>query len=132
MLGWLVLVLGRGWLAVVGVVPLAVGIATGRMLAARWSAERRPTSPPRLVTTSIAAIAVVVLVLGLLRPASTPSIEDGNGDPVVGSVTELTPVEIGGHTQWLQVRGVDRANPVLLYLAGGPGGSDMGALPERP
>jgi pimeloyl-ACP methyl ester carboxylesterase len=33
----------------------------------------------------------------------------------------LESVQIGGIPQWLSIRGADRANPVLLYLHGGPG-----------
>lgn len=32
-------------------------------------------------------------------------------------------VEIGGIQQWIQIRGEDRDNPVILVLAGGPGNS---------
>lgn len=32
-------------------------------------------------------------------------------------------VEIGGIEQWIQIRGEDRENPVVLILAGGPGNS---------
>lgn len=35
-------------------------------------------------------------------------------------------VKIGGIEQWIQIRGQDRNNPVLLCLHGGPGGSWLG------
>jgi len=37
----------------------------------------------------------------------------------------LEPVMIGGIEQWISVRGQDLANPVLLYLHGGPGSAMM-------
>lgn len=36
-------------------------------------------------------------------------------------------VPIGGIAQWVQVGGDDRANPILLYLHGGPGGTSVPA-----
>lgn len=38
-------------------------------------------------------------------------------------IQEARFVEIGGIEQWVQIRGRDRANPVVLILAGGPGNS---------
>ncbi len=40
-------------------------------------------------------------------------------------IDELTAVEINGARQWLRIRGVNVANPVLLYLHGGPGGTSL-------
>jgi pimeloyl-ACP methyl ester carboxylesterase len=41
-------------------------------------------------------------------------------------IDEARYVKIGGIDQWLQIRGEDRNNPVLLCLHGGPGGSWLG------
>ena len=38
-------------------------------------------------------------------------------------------VKVGGIDQWIQIRGQDRSNPVILCLHGGPGGSWLGQTP---
>jgi pimeloyl-ACP methyl ester carboxylesterase len=76
----------------------------------------------------VLAVAVVVTGVSFSRPATTPPIVGPDGDPVPGSVAELTTARIGGHDQALMIRGRDASLPVLLHLAGGPGGTDIGAM----
>ena len=49
------------------------------------------------------------------RNAATFAIKTANG------IDESSYVTIGGIEQWVTIRGEDRANPVLLFLHGGPG-----------
>ncbi len=60
--------------------------------------------------------------------ASTPAIRDENGNRVDGSVAELRQVTLNGRKEWISIRGYDKSKPVLLFLAGGPGGSQMAAV----
>lgn len=57
--------------------------------------------------------------------AFTPPITDENGTVVPGSIASLERVELNGSTQWITVRGYSKNLPVLLFLAGGPGGSEL-------
>ena len=50
---------------------------------------------------------------------------DDAGIPVPGSIAELTTVSLGGVEQTISVRAADPDKPVLLYLSGGPGQSDI-------
>ena len=74
----------------------------------------------------IAVIALLVLAVGgflglraYLQHANAPAyaITSPNG------INEAGYVKIGGIEQWVQIRGHDRTNPVLLCVHGGPGGT---------
>jgi proline iminopeptidase len=77
---------------------------------------------------AISTLAVVALVAGILRPASTEAILGEDGQPVAGSIAELVDVRIGGHDQAIMLRGVSMQAPVLLFLEGGPGGTALGRI----
>lgn len=55
---------------------------------------------------------------------TTPPIRGGRPN----SIAALERVSLGGVDQWLTLRGHDVAAPLLLYVHGGPGGPDLGAL----
>jgi proline iminopeptidase len=76
------------------------------------------------------ALAVVLTIVGVVvaRPATTAPILGADGRVVPGSVAELTTAAIGGKAQAIMIRGRSTALPVLLHLAGGPGGTDVGAM----
>ncbi|MER7277666.1 alpha/beta hydrolase [Dactylosporangium sp. NPDC000244] len=70
------------------------------------------------VTAAAATIAAAPLAYRAVRKhqrANDARIDTPNG------VAEGRYVTIGGVEQWLQIRGEDRANPVLLVVHGGPG-----------
>lgn len=73
---------------------------------------------------------IIVLILGILffLPGYTNSIKDLNGNPFPESIASLEKVNIGESEQWVLIRGVNKRNPVILFLHGGPGTSDMGLL----
>jgi proline iminopeptidase len=91
--------------------------------------------------TLVAAVATVCLIAPAARaqraPAPTTPLSFGafpmSRDSVVGRIAELqrihTPegievlesVEVNGSTQWISIRGLNRRNPILLVVHGGPG-----------
>lgn len=60
--------------------------------------------------------------------AYTPAILDAQGQPLAGSIALMETVPVNGTDQWLVMRGKSIHNPVLLYLSGGPGASELGLV----
>ena len=42
------------------------------------------------------------------------------------SIAELSNIDIGGISLWLQIRGTNKNNPIILFLHGGPGTAQIG------
>ena len=78
---------------------------------------------------SIIIIILIVLLILLVTVsqlmAHTPAIKDDKGNIVKGSIAELKKVDLNGRKEWISIRGVNKDAPVLLFLAGGPGGTQM-------
>jgi pimeloyl-ACP methyl ester carboxylesterase len=109
---------GRGLHALLALLPMVVGVSVGLAIA-------RPRALLGLAPTGILGLAVIGLALLVAMPGSTPPVMGADGQPVPGSIAELTTVELGGHEQAISVRAADADRPVLLYLSGGPGQSDI-------
>lgn len=81
----------------------------------------------KIIAATCAGFLLVALLAVWLSQAtaSTPPITNADGDPIPGSIAALEKVSLRGSDQWITIRGHDRTNPVLLFLAGGPGGSEL-------
>src|SRR5918994_3290043 len=109
---------GRVFHALLALFPMLVGASIGLAIA-------RPRRLLALLPTGILALAVIGLAVLVALPASAPPVLGANGQPVPGSIAELTTVDLGGQEQAISIRAADPDKPVLLYLSGGPGQSDI-------
>lgn len=127
--GALALLLGRGFHGLVGLLPMVLGASLGAALARRLSGQTPVARIGTFVRRGVAALtAIGLLALAVLiaMPASTPPILGPDGRPIPGSIAELTSVRLGGKDQAILIRAHSPDRPVLLYLSGGPGQSDLG------
>jgi hypothetical protein len=76
----------------------------------------------KYIGISILVLIVALISFGLLyrkylqhRVAEARAITSANG------IESLEPVRIGGIEQWIEVRGQNVNNPILLFIHGGPG-----------
>lgn len=132
--GILAFLLGRGLHAVLALLPMILGAAVGAGVARRNEGRQRTHGWARIglvarrVIAGVTALALLALVAAISRPASTDPIPTATGAPMTGSIAEQLRVPIGGHDQAMMIRSTDTSNPVLLFLAGGPGGTELGAM----
>jgi pimeloyl-ACP methyl ester carboxylesterase len=133
--GLMALVLGRGVHGLLSVLPMLLGAAVGAGVARRLDATPGGPTGTRSIATTLrrtvavlTAVALVALSVALARPAGTDAIVDADGQLIPGSIAELTRVDINGRDLAMMIRGHSTDNPVLLFLAGGPGGSELGAM----
>jgi len=75
-----------------------------------------------LLLLAIGAALATYLLLGVGRDVNANMEWYGSANGIL----EEDFVELGGHPQYIRIRGRDKANPVLLDLHGGPGGAQSG------
>jgi proline iminopeptidase len=116
--GIVAVVVGRGVHLLLALAPLAAGIGIGLALA-------RPRRARSWVAAGVLAAVTAGLAVLVAMPGSAPPVLGPDGEPVAGGIAELSTVRLGGLEQAISVRATDPDNPVLLYLSGGPGQSDI-------
>lgn len=127
--GVVAFVLGRVVHGLLVLAPMALGAGYGVWLAGRvGNAATGTMGTTGLVTSGLTTIVLATIAVFVAMPAATAPIVGSGGEPLPGSVAELVAVPIGGHDLTMMIRGRSVDNPVLLYLAGIPGGTDLGAM----
>ncbi|WP_169052408.1 alpha/beta fold hydrolase [Tabrizicola sp. YIM 78059] len=75
-----------------------------------------------VVVLSLTAVLLIgVGYLFAISPGRPAPLRDEAGNSIPGSLSERVTVQIGGIPQSMIIQSVDPANPVLLFLHGGPG-----------
>lgn len=107
-----------GWLgALLGAADVAVLVLALRAGLSHWGKGLT-------LAGGFLAVALAAVLLSQLL-AHTPPILGADGKPLPGSIASLERVELNGSRQWVSIRGRDVNNPVLVFLSGGPGGSEI-------
>jgi pimeloyl-ACP methyl ester carboxylesterase len=105
------------WLSLLLIgIDVALIVALVRYISSRW-----------VVAGIVAAwIGVSLLAIWFSQVfAYTPPIVDANGNTLPNSIAVLEKVKLNDSEQWISIRGKDKNKPLLLFLAGGPGGSQL-------
>ncbi len=75
-----------------------------------------------------AALSVLLVFAILTARTRTPPFRHPDGRIIEGSIAEERRVPLGGWTQYVLIRGLDTTAPILVYVHGGPGTSEMPLL----
>jgi pimeloyl-ACP methyl ester carboxylesterase len=129
--GVIALVSGRGVHGLLSVLPMVVGAAYGAGVARRGrpaGGGSRPLRYLRRVGTAILVAVVLLVTVAVAVPARTAPILGPDGKPLPRSVAEFASVDAGGHRLGMMIRGNDTSAPVLLFVPGTPGGSEIGSV----
>lgn len=84
-----------------------------------------------MISILFALTAILLAAWRFLRPGVTALFIDASGKPLPDSIASLERLVLGGVDQGMLIRGINVANPVLLYLHGGPGTSELGMVRQH-
>ncbi len=112
---------------------LMTGIILGISILIKKRKEKALTKTiTRLKGTGVVlcCLMVVMLIFSIFSQITTktPPILDEQGEVLEDSISEITKIELNGRKEWINIRGENKEKPILLFLAGGPGGSQMAAV----
>lgn len=88
----------------------------------------QPAGKATFISVAGLLIVAVLAVAASQVFAMTPPILGADGKPLPGSIATLETVTLNGSQQWISIRGHDTTKPLLLFLAGGPGGSQLATV----
>jgi pimeloyl-ACP methyl ester carboxylesterase len=74
----------------------------------------------------LAALACTAAALGSC--ASGIELMDPRGERIALEVDGMERIKLNGTRQWIYLAGAEKDNPILLWLDGGPGGSELGTV----
>ncbi|RKR91875.1 pimeloyl-ACP methyl ester carboxylesterase [Micromonospora pisi] len=119
--GMVALLAGRGVHGVLSVLPLGLGAAYGAGLTRRGHrGSRIRRAGTAVLTTVLVAVTVAVSVPARTAPFPGP-----------GGVAELALVDVGPYRLGMMIRGADVGAPVLLFIPGAPGGTEIGSTRQQ-
>jgi pimeloyl-ACP methyl ester carboxylesterase len=72
-----------------------------------------------LLTTLVAGILIIGILLIIYSPGKTEPYLDESGNQIIGSISEKTFITINGVKQGMFIKSKNDTNPVLLFLHGG-------------
>jgi pimeloyl-ACP methyl ester carboxylesterase len=119
--GFIVLVTGRGLHGLLSLLPMTLAAAYGVGYTRRGGRGGRRWRYLRRSATGLLTALLLLLTVAVAVPARTPAVAGQRG------IAELTRIDAGGHRLGALIRGADRTAPVLLFVPGAPGGSELGA-----
>jgi pimeloyl-ACP methyl ester carboxylesterase len=75
----------------------------------------------KLILKNIFPFILILLAIFFSSRSYTPPFLDSENKQIKDSVSELIKVRLGGYKQSLLIRGIDKKNPIIIFLHGGPG-----------
>lgn len=105
-----------------GVLILSLMVFVVRLLLKKPTTKHLKTIKSTMIFTLLIVGAALAISVISQFTTSTPPIA---GE---GAIAELIEVELNGEKQWISIRGKDQSAEILLFLAGGPGGSQLAAV----
>ncbi|MFK3983743.1 alpha/beta fold hydrolase [Micromonospora sp. NPDC050397] len=119
--GIVALLAGRGVHGVLSILPLGLGAACGAGVTRRGHRG----SLIRRIGTGVLTAALLAATVAVSVPARTAPTPGPNG------VAELTSVGVGPYRLGMMIRGTDVEAPVLLFIPGAPGGTEIGSMRQQ-